>query len=126
MHAFPHCEPCCVRLQLEEAVWPVLLRLAAQYLVLERRRGAALDPVANFHLRNGAWLWQLNWLADPSPRGMQASYGIMVNYKYVLADVQRNNRSYVMDSRIAAMPMVTQMLGEQHSNLWIQADSSTG
>jgi hypothetical protein len=37
--------------------------------------------VANFHLRNGATLWRLNWLADPSPRGMANSCGIMVNYR---------------------------------------------
>jgi hypothetical protein len=35
-------------------VRPAVMRLAARYLLRERRRGAALDPVANFHLRNGA------------------------------------------------------------------------
>ena len=39
----------------------LLLRLAARYLVHERRRNNALDPVANFHLRNGAQLWRINW-----------------------------------------------------------------
>jgi hypothetical protein len=40
---------------------PVLLRLCALYLVHERRRNLALDPVANFHLRNGAELWRVNF-----------------------------------------------------------------
>jgi malonyl-CoA decarboxylase len=57
------------------------MRLAARYLAVERRRGQALDPVANFHLRNGAWMWRLNWAADLSARGMKNSCGIMVNYR---------------------------------------------
>jgi len=42
------------RIQVEAGVRPAVMRLAARYLLRERRRGAALDPVANFHLRNGA------------------------------------------------------------------------
>ena len=42
------------------------------------RRGLALDPVANFHLRNGAAVLQLNWHADASPAGLSRSHGIMV------------------------------------------------
>lgn len=45
----------------QEALRPVLLRLCAVYLLLERRRNYALDPVAHFHLRNGAQLWRINW-----------------------------------------------------------------
>ena len=52
-----------------------------RYLYQEKRRNQALDSVANFHLRNGATLWRLNWLADPSLRGMANSCGIMVNYR---------------------------------------------
>ena len=60
----------------------LLPRLAARYLYREKRRRAALCPVANFHIRNGACLWRVNWMADPSPRGMEASCGLMVNYRY--------------------------------------------
>ena len=67
--------------QVGEAVRPILMRLAARYLVMERRRGKALDLVANFHLRNGASVWRLNWQADPSERGMAQSFGIRVNYR---------------------------------------------
>ena len=45
-------------------------RLCAQYLYSEKRRKGAVDSVANFHLRNGATLWRINWLADLSPRGL--------------------------------------------------------
>ena len=67
--------------QVEACIRPVVMRLAARYLLRERRRGAALDHVANFHLRNGAAVARLNWLADPSARGLAGSVGIMVNYE---------------------------------------------
>lgn len=47
--------------QHEQVVRRLLLRLCAVYLLTERRRNLALDPVAHFHLRNGAQLWRLNW-----------------------------------------------------------------
>ena len=45
----------------QEHLRHVMLRLCAFYLVHERRRNLALDPVANFHLRNGAELWRVNF-----------------------------------------------------------------
>jgi hypothetical protein len=48
-------------LQQQEQLRPLLLRLCATYLLTERRRIFALDPVAHFHLRNGAQLWRINW-----------------------------------------------------------------
>jgi hypothetical protein len=49
----------------QQGLQPVLLRLCARYLLIERRRGWALDPVEHFHLKNGAWLWRINtrWAA---------------------------------------------------------------
>jgi hypothetical protein len=44
----------------QQALQPVLLRLCACYLLREKRRGVALDPVEHFHLKNGAWLWRIN------------------------------------------------------------------
>ncbi|OAD58449.1 Malonyl-CoA decarboxylase, mitochondrial [Eufriesea mexicana] len=55
-----------------------LLRACAWYLYKEKRRNYALNNVANFHLRNGAVMWRINWLADPSPRGAANSCGIMI------------------------------------------------
>lgn len=52
---------CLPQQQQEEVLRPVLLRLCAVYLLLEKRRNFALDPVAHFHLRNGAQLWRVNW-----------------------------------------------------------------
>ena len=69
-----------------------------RYLVLERRRGRALDPVAHFHLLNGAFIWRLNWLADTSPNGLQRCHGLMVNYRYHLPDIGRNSDAYRTDT----------------------------
>ena len=65
---------------------PIVCRLAARYLCLEKKKGSssALNPVANFHLSNGATIWRLNWMADASLKGMDASFGLMVNYRYFL------------------------------------------
>ena len=53
--------------KLRDALELPLMRLCAKYLFAEKRRNFALDPVANFHLRNGATMWRLNWWADLSP-----------------------------------------------------------
>jgi hypothetical protein len=44
----------------------LLMKLAIRYLLVEKRRGNALDPVANFHLRNGAELYRINWKVQKS------------------------------------------------------------
>jgi malonyl-CoA decarboxylase len=69
--------------------------LAAWYLTREWREGHALDPVARFHLGNGARLDRINPGADASPRGEAQSFGLMVNYVYDLGDVERNHEEYV-------------------------------
>ncbi|RXG68528.1 Malonyl-CoA decarboxylase, mitochondrial [Armadillidium vulgare] len=79
-----------------------LMRLCAFYLFSEKRRGYALDPVANFHLKNGAVMWRINWNADRSPRGMDNSCGIMVNYRYFLEDCETNSKNYSENGSIIA------------------------
>jgi malonyl-CoA decarboxylase len=79
---------------------PVLMRLCAHYLVNEKKGTRALDPVGNFHLRNGARIERLNWLGDTSAKGMEQSAGIMVNYYYKLADIEKNHEYYISESRI--------------------------
>ncbi|XP_065653349.1 malonyl-CoA decarboxylase, mitochondrial-like [Hydra vulgaris] len=76
-------------------------KLCARYLSREKRRGLAFDPVAHFHLRNGAILWRLNWLGNPNKMGMDLSYGLMVNYKYNLNDIEANNYEYLVHSKVA-------------------------
>ena len=80
---------------------PRLLRLCARYLLHEKRGRQPLDPVARFHLRNGARLERLNWMADPSKAGLAQSGGMMVNYVYDEAEVVANHEAYVNEGRIA-------------------------
>ena len=63
-----------------------LMGLAARYLGRELHEGKPLDPVARFHLGNGARVERLNWAGDPSAKGLKQSFGLMVNYLY---DVKR-------------------------------------
>ncbi|MGH7094445.1 MAG: malonyl-CoA decarboxylase, partial [Stellaceae bacterium] len=79
-----------------------LIRLCARYLVHEQSRpGRALDPVAHFHLSNGARIEQLNWLGDVSEKGLQQSTGIMVNYRYQLGDIEANHEAYRGSGKVA-------------------------
>jgi malonyl-CoA decarboxylase len=76
----------------EKILRPVLLRLAAQYLTeAKRSSGGALDPVAHFHLSNGARLERLNWAADFSEKGLTQSAGIMANYLYDARKIESNH-----------------------------------
>jgi malonyl-CoA decarboxylase len=80
-----------------------LIRLCARYLIRERApSGRALDPVAHFHLSNGARVERLNWLGDTSPKGLLQSAGIMVNYLYRLGDIEANHEAYRGEGRVAA------------------------
>ena len=84
-----------------------LLRLAARYLLHARApSGRALDPVAHFHLSNGARVERLNWLGDVSAKGLQQSAGIMVNYLYRLGDIEANHEAYRDEGRVAASSAV--------------------
>ena len=72
-----------------------LLRLCAHYLIEEKSSsGSALDPVAHFHLFNGARIENLNWKADLSKRGIDQSAGIMVNFLYELDRIDANHEAY--------------------------------
>ncbi|MCZ4314138.1 malonyl-CoA decarboxylase [Comamonadaceae bacterium G21597-S1] len=62
----------------------MLLQCAAQYLLETGKGGRSVDPVARFHLGNGARIERLNWMADGSPKGIKQSCGLMVNYLYDL------------------------------------------
>ena len=89
---------------------PILKRLCARYLLLEKRRKLALDSVANFHLRNGAQLHCINALADLSPNGLRRSHGMMVNYLYDFEQLERNNTRYLLGDPIACSPEVAALL----------------
>ncbi len=85
----------------QHAMKEPLLRLVALYFDQRRRDLQPIDPVARFHLRNGARLERINWLGDRSPKGMKQSAGIMVNYRYDPDSIEANHEAYVKDGEVA-------------------------
>ena len=70
-----------------------LLAAGAHYLARASTEGGRpLDAVARFHLGNGARIERINWLGDPSPKGLRQSHGLMVNYLYDLKRLDRHRR----------------------------------
>ena len=78
-----------------------LSQLCAHYLLRAKRGNHPLDPVARFHLRNGARLERVNWVSDPSPTGLVQSAGVMVNYVYDEPDLVANHEAFVNEGRVA-------------------------
>ena len=88
------------------AVRRALLCLCARYLCLATHRQRALDPVAAFHLRNGATLVSIHWGANSSARGVRESCSMMVNYLYEPESIEVNHSAYVSSGKIAASDSV--------------------
>lgn len=86
-----------------------LLQFAAEYLLDARAEGRPVDPVARFHLGNGARIERLNWLADVSAKGLRQSYGLMVNYLYDLGDIEANHEAYEHDGAVIASATVRRL-----------------
>jgi len=81
---------------------PVLMKLAAYYLTIERHHGRPLCPVAKFHIRNGAEMYRLNYMADTSSKGMRNSCGLMINYRYLLDEIETNRVKYEINGDVVA------------------------
>ena len=77
-----------------KTVEPVLIRLAARYLLVESSGKRALDPVAHFHLSNGARVEKLSLMADTSDKGIKESATMMVNYLYDPAKLEDYHEDY--------------------------------
>ncbi len=92
---------------IAQALKAPLMRLAARYLLREKRGDIrALDPVAHFHLSNGARMEALNWMGDRSAKGLEQSGGIMINYLYKRNQIDGNHEAYTANGRIAASSAV--------------------
>ncbi len=98
-----------------EALKTVLLPLTAHYFLRARNtHGEPVDPVARFHLGNGARLERINWLGDTSEKGLSRAAGLMVNYRYVLKDIEKNHEAYANHGEIAASSGVSKLLKQLH------------
>jgi len=86
-----------------------LLQCGAVYLGRETPDGKPLDPVARFHLGNGARVERLNWAADPSAKGRRQSLGLMVNYLYDLRRLDRH-RSQLAQGRVPVSSAIDALL----------------
>jgi malonyl-CoA decarboxylase len=96
------------------AIQPPLMALAAHYFLLAKSAdGRPVDPVARFHIGNGARLDAINWLGDTSEKGLSEAHGLMVNYRYDLREIERNHEAYANDGTIAASKSVRALLRAQ-------------
>jgi malonyl-CoA decarboxylase len=93
-----------------DSVRATLMHLCARYLVEEKEEDRPLDPVARFHLGNGARLERVNWLADTSPRGVKQAAGMMVNYLYKLDEIEFNHEAYAQEGRVVVGDAVKRLL----------------
>lgn len=94
--------------QLARVLRPPLMRLAARYLSRARQGELPYDPVARFHLGNGARVERLNWLADTSAKGFAQSYGMMVNYLYDPNAIEANVEGFAGEGVIAVSTAIRQ------------------
>ncbi len=88
----------------------VLLRLGARYLSGAGDERGPTDPVARFHLGNGARIERINWMADLSRKGIRESHGLMVNYLYDLSSIEVNHEAFANRQPVAVSREVAAMI----------------
>jgi hypothetical protein len=89
--------------ELKKILRNPLVKIAYHYIAHEKNpQGKPLNPVANFHLGNGATvsIRNINFLANPSDRGLKESCGIMVNYIYTFNWLSQIRRSFRLFDRM--------------------------
>ena len=88
--------------KVSDAMREPMQRVLAKYIVKEKREnGNAANPVAQFHLSNGAIFERINWLGDLSEHGISQSFGMMINYLYDLSVIDKNHEQYIEHGDIA-------------------------
>lgn len=95
---------------VETEVYEALVRLCAHYLLQEKSGDLPRDPVARFHLGNGARLHRIHGAADLSVKGREQSAGIMVNYLYDLDKIEEYHEAYFEQGVISASRTVRRLL----------------
>ena len=108
----------------EAADEPVLCALGAHYLAEAKdRSGMPIDPVARFHLGNGAILHQVHANADRSEKGQGQSAGLMVNYLYDLGRVAQNHERFATKGEVPTSPQVRALCAQAQK--FLQPDKTT-
>ena len=98
--------------------------LAAHYFLKARLpNGRVVDPVARFHLGNGARLERINWMGDLSRKGLKESGGVMVNYLYDLDEIEKNHEAFANQGEVMASGAVRRMLKGERQIFGITAPS---
>ena len=98
------------------AVQPVMTSAAAWYFLKARNsNGKVIDPVARFHLGNGARLERINFLGDRSPKAMRQAYGLMVNYLYKLDDIETNHEAFAGRGEVVAAQAIRRLVPPDRS-----------
>ena len=93
-----------------EALQRTLLPLAAHYFLHARTAaGRVVDPVARFHLGNGARLERLNPFGDLSEAALRQSHGLMVNYLYDLDQIEENHEAFANKNEVVASSSIRKL-----------------
>ncbi|NKN39506.1 malonyl-CoA decarboxylase [Agrobacterium sp. a22-2] len=93
------------------SIQPLMTTAAAWYFLRARNpNGKVIDPVARFHLGNGARLERINVLGDRSARAMRQAHGLMVNYLYKLDDIETNHEAFAGRGEVVAAPAIRRMV----------------
>jgi malonyl-CoA decarboxylase len=100
--------------KIDDSLKPLIMRFCAAYLTRHASTQEPADPVARFHLGNGARLERINWLGNTAPRGIQESFGIMVNYLYDLETIESNHEAFVNDGAVMRSAEVDALLAAEH------------
>jgi malonyl-CoA decarboxylase len=106
----------CGNTEMRQALMPLLEKAAAIYLV--KAKGAKrrpLDPVARFHLGNGARLERIHASGDLSPKGLSQSHGVMVNYLYDPKTIEKNHEIYADSGDVVHSSAVRKILASETS-----------
>jgi malonyl-CoA decarboxylase len=87
-----------------------LTRAAGRYLITRTGQGQPVDPVARFHLGNGARIERLNWAADSTRLRIEQSAGLMVNYLYHRLEIDANHEAFASRGMITVSPQIADLL----------------
>ena len=94
----------------EDLQAPVLALAAYYFLEAKTPSQRPPDPVARFHLGNGARLERINWRGDVSQKGLRESHGVMVNYLYEIKEIEKNHETYAESGAVTASRAVRALL----------------